>query len=337
MSTHDEVTRVSVAVTERGYKINWPSYFCDGRLIFFRGAAKPGQEQPLVEGALNQAQIIDSPNGVHQVFYLQPRSGSAGLAVALRALPLAGGVNFRDIGGYQTADGRRVKWGRVFRSGHMSKLTRGDYDYLSQIGLKTVCDLRLPEEAANESAATPHGAKLEFVGIRPGVSDPRYFHRLFQSANDPQVIVEAMATMNCSLMLDMAPNYQRLLDMMLDAGNAPLLINCSAGKERTGVAVAILLTALGVPRETVLYDFMLSKTYFPVAAEVERVKAKYEVTDSSPAATALVMPLLETHETYLESAFAAMEAKYGNSANYLREMFGLDNETLAALKEIYTA
>ncbi len=262
--------------------------------------------------------------------------GGAPLVVAERGVPLAGGVNFRDLGGYRAADGRRVRWGRLFRSGHMANLDAADKRVFAALGITTVCDFRLAEESASEHTDLPGPPALHILGIPPGVGDKEFFHRLFASSTDPQDVVDAMHVMLRCLVREAAPFYARLFEVLLADPPGAVLLNCSAGKERTGIGSALVLSALGVPRETIMYDFMLSGRYFPAAAEVPRVREKYAVSAPGELGRALIMPLLETRASYLEAAFAAIDEDFGSTEAFLAENYALGAAALARLREHYT-
>lgn len=134
-----------------------------------------------------------------------------------RLIPLEGGRNFRDLGGYLTSDGRRVKWRKLFRSGSMAGLTAADYGSLSSLSIKIVCDLRTAQEIEAE-LSTPKMARAAMIqGYR-------------------------------RLPFEQVPAHRELF-RRLAAGDVPLVFNCSAGKDRAGTAAALILSALGVLRD----------------------------------------------------------------------------------------
>ncbi len=336
MST-DPVTQVSVARDAHGdYRLDWGDAF---------GSAPVTVRAALAADALGTAPVAGSAPGTLTVapldpaerhyFLLEPAAGEA-VIVAERAVPFAGGVNFRDLGGYRTDDGRRVRWGRLFRSGHLSGLTDADKRGFTALDVRTVCDFRLAEERASENAELPGTVEMHTIGIPPGIGDRHFFHRLFASADNAEPVLEALHDMVRSLVREAAPRYAALFDVLLAAPAGAVLMNCSAGKERTGVGSALVLAALGVPRETIMYDFMLSGTYFPAAAEVPRVLEKYGVTHRGELGRALIMPLLETRASYLEAALAAIEQDFGSIEDFLAHHYKLRAAERARLRDIYT-
>jgi protein-tyrosine phosphatase len=333
----DVLHSIQVEPAGDGYRIRWHDCFSDQPVNVHVGPSPTGLERstPRVDGALGQAHIPDLDPEVRHYFRLEPAAGD-GITVAERAVPLAGGINFRDVGGYATGDGRRVDWGRLFRSGHLSKLTGDDKRYFGSLDIRTVCDFRTHEELENENAALPNHPAVEILAVPPGVRDRYFFHRLFASTTDPEAVVAAMHEVMRSLIRDAAAHYARLFEILLAHRGGNILLNCSAGKERTGVGAALVLTALGVPRETIRYDFMLSKAYFPALSELDRVIEKYEVKATGEAASRLVMPLLETRASYIESAFAIIDEEFGSGEAYLQQACGVGAAELRRLRDEFT-
>ncbi len=335
----DPVLAVSVERNAEGdYVLAWDARFCAGEVTvsgaghdrdFDRGGA-------LAVSTSGGASVSVPGDPGRAYFRLQPNAGPS-LVVAERALPFVGGVNFRDIGGYAIADGRRLKWGVLFRSGHMANLSTADKRLFAALDIGTVIDFRMLEEREHEKTELPGPPELHVIGIPPGIGDRYFFHRLFAASDDPADVVDAMHQMMACLVRDAAPYYARMFEVLLGAPRGAVLMNCSAGKERTGVAIALLLAALGVPRETIMYDFMLSASCFPALAEVPRVLEKYAVESRGEAATALIMPLLETRRSYLDAAFAAIEADCGSVAAFLHKHYGLKEAELTRLRALYTA
>lgn len=265
--------------------------------------------------------------------------GLAAPAIAgTRHYALPGAINLRDLGGYQTRDGRRVRWGSLFRSGHLSTLSATAREDLARLGIATVCDFRLPDEREAENATLPGAPRVETLAVPPGLADRHFFHRLFEETDDPERVAAAVAGLLRVFVTDFAAHYRRMFDVLLAAPAGPLLLNCSAGKERTGVGSVLLLLALGVPPATARHDFMLSRRYFPVDAERERVRRKYMVPGKDPAVLdALILPLLETREAYADAVFDAIEAIDPDPERFLQRHYGLTAAELAALRERHTA
>ena len=247
-----------------------------------------------------------------------------------RLLPLQGGRNFRDLGGYRTADGHSVKWRVLFRSGAMHGLTPADFAYLGRLGIRTVCDFRDARERKNEPVAWPNPDAPRVL------SEDYALDMRFLPAGSPASWTgdAARAAMAASYprMLDQFNSQYRRMFAELLAGHAPLAFNCSAGKDRTGIAAALLLTALGVPRATVIEDYLLTNRYLDAAALAPKpggpanplAGLKPEVTQA----------LLAADRSYIEAAFAVIDAYPGGAEGYLRDKLGLGP---AELKQLHAA
>ena len=335
----DLVTVVAVEWHSDGhYHFDWPAALLARPVTIYgaRNARDITRELVLHSDAQPGVRVPARWPGLREYFYLQGADGQ-GLMVAQRDVPLAGSINFRDLGGYATADGRRVQWGRLFRSGHMANLSAEGLAQFAALDIRAVCDFRTEEERAGELRVLPNNPQVDVLGITPGIGDRHFFDRLFNTTDDPQDVVDAVQAMMRVLVLTAAPRYQRMFEVLLAAAPGAALFNCSAGKERTGLAAVLLLTALGVPRATIGYDFMLSKRYFPAEAEIPRVITKYSVRASAEVARQVIMPLLETRESYLQSAFAAIDERYGSGEGMLQSVYGLGPSELARLRDHFTS
>lgn len=333
----DSITEISVKTTAPGaFTIAWPETFTREPVSIGASSSPEGlaQAEPLLDGARGGCTLGGFAPDTRYYFQLR-RADGEDIIVAERNVPLAGAVNFRDLGGYAAADGRRVRWGRLFRSGHLSTLTSTGQAAFERLGIVTVCDFRLATERARENMTLPGGVTLEGIEIPPGVRDPEYFHRVFRDASGPDDVAAAVHEVVLSMVNESADRYRRLFEVLLEPAERNVLINCSAGKERTGIAAALLLSALGVPRETIYYDFMLSAVYFPALAEIPRVLEKYAVSAVGDAAQRLVMPLLETRASYLQVAFDSIDRECGDTETFLRSHYDLGPAECSELRRRY--
>ncbi len=272
-------------------------------------------------------------------------SPAAANAIALedprRVLDLEGGVNFRDLGGYLTADGRMVRWEVLYRSGTPAGLTSKDMAELARRGIRSVCDFRSTEERASEPS--PFAALAQ----QPG-SNVAYFARDYAiSMGDLGAVLgapDASAEKSRAAMIAayaQMPGQQRdnFAEMfrLLAEGRTPLAFNCSAGKDRTGIAAALILTALGVPRETVLADYALSDKLVDYRKQLNEGAAK------SPAYAMLarlpyevVEPLMKSDPAYLSAALAAIEQQHGSVEAYLEQELGVTAAMHARIRDTLT-
>ncbi len=273
-----------------------------------------------------------------QYFLIIPEAGEP-VRVSHFLLPLEGGRNFRDLGGYATGDGRRVKWGTVYRSGVMDSLTDADYDYLSGLGISVICDFRASRERADEPTNWRAG-EIEYITFDdPSAEDD--MSSAFASVLTAQGVTgeqvrDTFISAYRSMPNTYAPAYTEMFDQLAN-GSLPLAFNCSAGKDRTGVAAALLLSALGVPRETVVEDYALSEQVVDFMAEFE--VGLGEVDPDSPYAFLaqlppdVIRPLMRTEPAYIEAALDTIEAEHGSVVAFIQSELGVDDDELARIRE----
>lgn len=248
-----------------------------------------------------------------------------------RLLPLEGGQNFRDLGGYRTRGGKTVRWGVLYRSGAMNGLTNNDYAYLEKIGIRTVCDFRSTAERDAAPVRWPGGQTptvfADDYAMDMGGMDFRA--AASWSADDAKA---RMAGLYPHLLDQFNGQYRRMFAQLL-AGNVPLAFNCSAGKDRTGVAAALVLTALDVPRETVIGDYLLSNRYF----DPKKVASDPSTAAWTKLPPAVVKAFMGVDRAYIEAVFKVIDAHPGGAKAYLRDKLGLGDAELKQLRARYTA
>ncbi|MEM6556848.1 MAG: tyrosine-protein phosphatase [Pseudomonadota bacterium] len=265
-----------------------------------------------------------------------------GVTAAVRLLPLEGGRNFRDLGGYPTMDGKTVKWGHAFRSGVMHELTDADYDYLSGLGVKVICDFRESDERLREPTDWRAGAPEYLTFADPEARDPSenpMFAALLAPDTNADDVAAGMAEGYVDIAKGEVEGYTKMFER-LASGDIPLAFNCSAGKDRAGTAAALLLTALGVPRETVIHDYSLSDDYVDYLGEFlsDENRAAAAADPDHPYAFLFqlppekVAPLLASHPMYIEATFNALDEEYGSVMNFIQTELDVSDSDLAAIR-----
>ena len=181
-----------------------------------------------------------------------------------RHVVLDGQPNFRDLGGYKTTDGRTVKWGQIYRSGELPRLSDVDVARLKGLGIRTVVNFLTPlETEARGVDRLPNGVREVSQPISGGAGGglAKVVSEARQTGDFSEVPVELNAEIHRLIVQEAREQYATLLREVADASNRPLVFHCSHGVHRTGTAAAILLAALGVPWETVREDYLLSNEY----------------------------------------------------------------------------
>jgi protein-tyrosine phosphatase len=254
-----------------------------------------------------------------------------------RIVPLEGGCNFRDFGGYATMHGRAVRWGRLYRSGVLSRLTEGDVAVVRKLGPRMVCDLRRADERRNHPTPSlgPDVELLHWEGTSE-ISPIRNFD--FSRSGTRLEAQQSMIGMYQRLPFVLRARLRGVFDSLQRLGNdGAVIVHCSAGKDRTGIAAALVLAALGVPRETIVADYVLTNasvdlrrqlfdkdgTGVGLAATAEPILAL------SPAARDAV---LAAESDYISAGLDAIDTKHGSVEAYLQAELGVGSEAIARLR-----
>lgn len=252
-------------------------------------------------------------------FEFVPDEGSP-LVLADRSLHLATAPNFRDLGGYRTADGRWVRMGVLYRSDQLDKLSDADRAKLTRLGIRTVVDLRTDAERAGGPDRLPAGASPLVADVLDGTNTPTDMSVLLAVPGDPATTMEGLERTMVEAPVAQAA-YRTLLNQVRRPDQLPLVFHCTAGKDRTGWAAATVLTALGVPSEQVLDDYLDSNRY---------VIPKYAPTlaSMSPAQAIRARPLLEVRPEYLRAGIDDVIARYGSMDDYTAKVLGVPLDAL---------
>ncbi|WP_353943157.1 tyrosine-protein phosphatase [Streptomyces sp. HUAS MG91] len=270
-------------------------------------------------GSTGKVKVTGLPAHVdRQWFDLTPDHGR-GLRLADRLVKLDGAVNFRDAGGYRTTDGHWVKMGEIYRSDALDKLTGADLAKLKRLGIDTDFDLRMASERSAAPDRVPSGTSYVVADVLAGQDTGT-------TLPTTEAAAVAMMTEGEKFMVSGASAksaYQKVFGGIADGDS--VLFHCTAGKDRTGWANAALLTALGVPRETVMADYLASNDY--------RAEANAAALASMPPEQAKVYkPLLDVRAEYLNSGFDEVRKTFGSFDAYERQGLGLSKSELRDLK-----
>jgi protein-tyrosine phosphatase len=253
-----------------------------------------------------------------------------------RVLNFRGVANLRDLGGYTTTNGRGIKWGLLFRSGELSKLRRADRRRLANLHLHTVVDFRSEEERRRKpdrlpKDPAPKQLHLPILDEANSILVQEVRRRLQERDYAGFDTNGIMQTTYRQLAIDFAPQYRRFFQAIREAGGAPLLWHCTAGKDRAGFGAALLLKLFGVEMETIVEDYMLSARYVDgrprllLTARLLRGKQ----------AAALIRSLLTVHESWLRASFRAIDEQYGDFEAYRKQALDISDADLINLRDTY--
>ncbi|WP_461225930.1 tyrosine-protein phosphatase [Lacticaseibacillus suihuaensis] len=257
------------------------------------------------------------------------------------ALPLQQAANCRDLGGYQTQDGRLLRYHKLLRSGRLDQLSAADCQSLRDYGVVYDVDLRSPEERAKAPDRVPAGVTYVFDPVLPvdqtAAAKQADQLRRSQFAVDPQAGRRHMIALYRDLPRHASAQkaYRRLFDLLL-ANNQPgqaLLFHCTSGKDRTGLGAVLVLTALGVDSAMIRADYLAANRF--LTATTAALLATVRAAGGSQALEASTRSLASVDAAYLDAALATIAQDFGGLERYLLEGLGLTAAKRRTLQALY--
>ena len=256
-----------------------------------------------------------------------------------REIHLKGTSNTRDIGGYLTSDLRTLRWRQIIRSEKLSRLTASDFQKLEEIGVKTVIDLRTVREHDQSPTVWLGDNPPQFFHFPIGDSQNNWFkaqRKMMKSSRFTEEQALDHMVRGYRMIAEVGPpSFQKLMGLVLDQSNWPVLIHCNAGKDRAGVAVMLILEALGVDRETIMDDFLLTNKIGRSEEKANFLSKKRKNPRSlggrnkGPSAKAW-FPIVGVQPEMLEAFYVSVDGQYGSMDAFLSEM-GVDHDARRAL------
>ena len=248
-----------------------------------------------------------------------------------RVVDLPGAVNFRDFGGYATRDGGRVRRGLLFRCGQMANLTDLGQAQFALLNIRVICDLRRPDERDADPTPVPGDVSHRVeIPIDPG-SSSMLRDSLAVGAVDVEQRQSFMRAITRELTRDHANAYGLMFRALQDHAPGGFLVHCTAGKDRTGVGAALILLALGVPRDVVMEDYLLTNDVLDFETFLlPRLRAALGRDDVDVEGAKV---LAGVRPEYLNAALGEMERGYGSFEGYLEQAIGLQSRQREELRE----
>jgi protein-tyrosine phosphatase len=239
-----------------------------------------------------------------------------------RHLNLTGASNFRDLGGYPARDGRAVRWRQIFRSNHLGHLTDADIEVLRGLGVRRAFDFRGTEERVAAMCGIEEIA-VHSLPVEPTVVAALRARLTTGGALSSTDALEVMRDSYRNYVRQNTPSFRSLFAHLV-GDHAPLVIHCTAGKDRTGFACALILHALGVPDQTIAEDYLLTNRFY-----------RRDPTASSDLPEEVKQVLARVEASFLAAAFDAIRADYGDLENYFSDGLGLGAGERAGLEARY--
>jgi protein-tyrosine phosphatase len=254
----------------------------------------------------------------------------------IRVLPFQGFANFRDLGGYPTVEGRKVKWNVLYRSGQLDKGTREDLEVLSGLGIHTLVDFRSEQEREKTPDLLPRGHSIQLIHLpiqeegQPPLAPEirRLIKERKLKGQDPS---RKMRKMYYQLGANFYDAYRQFFQALLDAKGKPVLWHCSAGKDRAGFAAALTLRLLGVDDKIVTQDYLLSREH----THFSRRQILTVGLLRGPRAARFISRLNDVDQIWLQTAFQSLDQTWGDFNQYVKEGLGLSFSDINQLRAYY--
>jgi protein-tyrosine phosphatase len=238
-----------------------------------------------------------------------------------RHLSLEGASNFRDLGGYPTTDGRVVRWRQIFRSNHLGRLTAADIEIVRGLGVRNAFDFRGHDERA-AAVCVVEEITVHSLPIEPTVV-AALRARLSAGTLSADAALEIMRESYRNYVRLNTHSFRALFTHLLD-DRAPLVIHCTAGKDRTGFACALVLRSLGVVDDVIAEDYLLTNRFY-----------RRDPTAGTDLPDDVRQAIGSVDASFLAAGIEAVSADYGDLESYFRDGLGLGDRERAALKQRY--
>lgn len=263
-------------------------------------------------------------------FIIEPTWQGQRYPLAERAIAIDGVFNVRDLGGYPTQDGRHVRSGLVYRSGHLSHLTSAGMAVWQTRDLRLICDLRTMEEVRNQPDRVPSGVQHQHLPVydqNPSIAFNLRTMLAYRGRMDEYFQEGYLLFIN-----DHAPAFAAVLRQLAEPGNLPAVLHCTAGKDRAGLTVALLLAILGVPQDLIIADYTQSNHAFPqIRDDIAPMIAPLRWLGIT---VADLQPLFTADPQNLRVVFAHIAATWGSVEVYLTQAGGLEKAVIERLRAV---
>jgi protein-tyrosine phosphatase len=265
-------------------------------------------------------------NDAHPIFRLE--NDKKTIYSSSRAVMLEAADNFRDLGGYTATDGRQVKWGKIYRSAELSDLTLSDKKVIEELDIKVVCDLRGTAEVKDSPDQLPAG--ITYLNLPAGSEKIGTMKDYAKSVNlNSKVNRDSMTHSSYQKIAHYKAKYKPLFDNLLALeNNNALVFHCTAGKDRTGVAAALILSSLGVSKDQIMKDYVATNIYWKRSKEKIKTLFMAEGVTKEQLETMFI-----AKEYHLEGMFVAINNQYGSMDNFLEKELELTPEKRNRLRE----
>mgnify|MGYP004618329843 CR=1 FL=1 len=348
MSLDSFVIPFQVASIEKGYTFVVRGFEGKGKKISLY-ASDNKNANILLETTLDVFDIEMDKVLIHPLFQIEIEEKK--YIVGERTLPVEGMNNFRDMGGYETYDGSFVKWGLLYRSDHIHNATEKGVEYLKKLDIHTIIDYRSPDEQSkypnkviNENIKTysldpdAHTAELaaQFTSNKENEDENLVRKIISQKENGALVnrydivMAQYLNFVNKDKCKDA---FSSMIKIIADVGIAPVDQHCRGGKDRTGYGCMLLLGLLGVKKEYIIYDYML--THYNRIERNSIKMEKYKKFTQDQDVLDYLYSLIDTQPEFIDASYDDIINKYGSVESYAMIELGITAEEIQNLKNMY--
>lgn len=323
---------VHIATSREGtVKISWDISDFSSEVSIFHGPSPElidRSSSVVTVSDRNFAEISGLNNTIRHYFYITSRD-APGHIIAERRIPLDGSVNFRDLGGYQTVDGRQIKWGKIYRSDNLARLSDMDQIKLKNMGIKLVCDFRTDAEIKKAPDRLPDNNSIKYLHLPVihGESDNTLLFDKIKKGDIGWISIDFMIQGYIKSIEEFSNTWGEVMERLAEPENLPLVFHCTAGKDRAGTCAALILLLLGIPEQTVIDDHGLSNIY--IVKVLEKIYTYIRSLDIDPER---VSPYFTAPKECIISLIRHINCHYGSVYNYFLKKSDLNKKTFASLK-----
>ncbi len=257
-----------------------------------------------------------------------------------RIIPMPGVKNFRDMGGYKGADGRTMRWGKLYRSGHWADFTGTPQTAAPAYGITTVIDFRSDAEKKRHPVGWPDGWTPAYhatpIGGNAAAWVQDLYERLSSSPFPAKELRDQFILAFETIPVANADGLKRFFDIILEGEpNDKVLFHCTAGKDRTGIAGALLMRALGAAEEDITTDFLMTNDAVDLPATSAQIAERLSEKAGRVIEPDDVHPLVGVEPAFLDAAYASIDRSFGSVDAYLEGRLGLTAERQARLRDLF--
>lgn len=251
-----------------------------------------------------------------------------------RFVPLGKTMNLRHMGGYDTDNARRTKENYLYRSGFLHLTGDEDLAKFESLGISTIYDFRSPMERLKNDLQVSNSIEIVELGMLVA-SVENLWDMLMKEGLNPEGAEKIMGDRYRELTEEEVPGYRKMFDHMMESEGG-ILVMCSFGKDRAGIASALLLSALGVKEEQIEQDYLLSSDAYANKALAIGKFEQFFNAEGLPVDESIVIPILDARRQYLATAWQVMREKSGSLANFMLEELGIDKTARKYLQKRFT-